>query len=97
MVTDFSGARIRRAVIGAGLAWFAVGAAAVAQAATAADDPRYALARDAYLYAYPIVVMDATMRQATNVPDASAVPMRAPVNQFAHARAYPDANAKDDG
>lgn len=54
-----------------------------------------ALTRDAYLYAYPIVTMDATMRQATNVPDATSVSMRAPVNQFAHARAYPDADARD--
>jgi hypothetical protein len=55
----------------------------------------YAIARDAYLYAYPIVSMDITMRQATNVPDAATVNMRAPVNQFAHARAYPKADEKD--
>jgi hypothetical protein len=28
----------------------------------------YSTARNAYLYAYPIVSMDATMRQAANVP-----------------------------
>ncbi len=55
----------------------------------------YAVAREAYLYAYPIVSMDVTMRQATNVPDASSVNMRAPINQFAHARAYPRADEKD--
>jgi hypothetical protein len=55
----------------------------------------YAIARDAYLYAYPIVSMDVTMRQATNVPDAATINMRAPVNQFAHARAYPRADEKD--
>lgn len=54
-----------------------------------------AIARDAYVYAYPIVLMDVTRRQVTNVPDATSVPMRAPVNQFAHFRSYPDANAKD--
>lgn len=53
------------------------------------------LARDLYFYAYPIVLMDITMRQATNVPDATSVPMRAPVNQFAHFRTYPNADAKD--
>ncbi|ADJ27130.1 DUF1254 domain-containing protein [Nitrosococcus watsonii] len=53
------------------------------------------LARDAYLYAYPLVLMDITMHQATNVPDAASVAMRAPVNQFAHFREYPDANTKD--
>ncbi|CAH1692729.1 conserved exported hypothetical protein [Hyphomicrobiales bacterium] len=55
----------------------------------------YALAREAYLYAYPIVSMDATMQQATNVPDSATITMRAPANQFAHARAYPRADEKD--
>lgn len=55
----------------------------------------YAIARDAYLYAYPIVTMDVTMRQATNVPDAVAVNMHAPFNQFAHVRSYPKAENKE--
>ncbi|WP_449317029.1 DUF1254 domain-containing protein [Roseixanthobacter psychrophilus] len=71
--------------------------AAVAQSAQPALTSRqaYDLARETYLYAYPIVSMDATMRQATNVPDAGSVNMRAPLNQFAHARAYPKADEKD--
>ncbi len=59
------------------------------------DSELYALARDAYFYAYPIVNMDATKRQVTNVPDTATANMRAPINQFAHARAYPNANEKD--
>lgn len=55
----------------------------------------YALARDAYFFAYPIVSMDITMRQTTNVPDNVSVNLRAPLNQFAHARAYPNAEEKD--
>ncbi len=58
-------------------------------------DELYAIARDAYLYAYPIVMMDVTRRQATNVANASSVNMRAPVNQFVHVRAYPAAHEKD--
>ncbi len=58
-------------------------------------DEIYAIARDAWLYGYPIVTMDATMRQATNVPDAGTINMRAPINQFAHARAYPAADERD--
>jgi hypothetical protein len=54
-----------------------------------------ALARDLYFYALPIVLMDTTMRQATNVPNATAVPMRAPINQFAHFRTYPKADSRD--
>src|SRR5262249_3083466 len=55
----------------------------------------YDIARDAYVYAYPIVTMDASMRQATNVPNAGTVPLRAPINQFAHARTYPRAEDRD--
>lgn len=54
-----------------------------------------ALARDVYHYAYPLVLMDVTMRQATNVPDAETVPGRAPVNRFALFREYPKADARD--
>lgn len=54
-----------------------------------------ALVMDVYTYAYPLVLMDVTQRQATNVPNATAVSMRAPINQFAHFRSYPKADAKD--
>ncbi|MGB0084179.1 MAG: DUF1254 domain-containing protein [Rhodomicrobiaceae bacterium] len=78
----------------------AIIAAGLAMPALAAEaDPRSAeeirnLARDAYLYAYPIVSMDLTMRQATNVPDAKSKPLKAPLNQFANVRAYPGADVK---
>lgn len=58
-------------------------------------DKARTLAHDLYEYGYPLVLMDATMRQATNVPNATTVPMRAPINQFAHFRSYPAADAKD--
>src|SRR5262245_65535552 len=35
------------------------------------------------------------MRQSTNVPDANTTPLRAPINQFAHARTYPRAQDRD--
>jgi hypothetical protein len=57
-------------------------------------DEIYAVAKEAYFYAYPIVSMDVTMRQATSVPDANSV-NRAPINQFAHVRSYPKADEKD--
>ena len=59
------------------------------------EQQAYEIARDAYIYAYPIVTMDATMRQSTNVPDADTIPLRAPINQFAHARSYPRAQDRD--
>lgn len=53
------------------------------------------LAREAYHYAYPLVLMDVTLKQTTNVPNATSVEGRAPINQFALFRKYPDAKAKD--
>ena len=91
---------MRHALAGLAMAvGVAAGLAGAAQAQSARPaltaDQAYALAREAYLYAYPIVSMEATMRQASNVPDAKSVNMRAPLNQFAHARAYPKADEKD--
>ncbi|WP_371366665.1 DUF1254 domain-containing protein [Pseudomonas sp. QL9] len=75
-------------------------ASALANATPAASqaeqtDEFRALVHDAYQYAYPLVLMDITRQQMTNVPDASSVPQRAPINQFAHYRAYPDAHSRD--
>ncbi|MFG3597990.1 DUF1254 domain-containing protein [Bradyrhizobium sp. RDI18] len=68
---------------------------APASAQNVSEQEAYEIARDAYQYAYPIVTMDVTRRQSTNVPNAATIPMRAPVNQFAHARSYPAADARD--
>lgn len=59
------------------------------------DQEAYEIARDAYIFAYPIVSMDITARQSTNVPDAKTVALRAPFNQFAHATSYPRAEDRD--
>jgi len=66
-----------------------------ASAQKISEHEAYQIARDAYIYAYPIVTMDASMRQSTNVPNANTIPLRAPVNQFAHARTYPRGEDKD--
>lgn len=58
-------------------------------------DALAAIVRDAFIYAYPLVLMDLTRQQTTNVPDATTVPMRAPMNQFAHFRSYPKADSRD--
>lgn len=59
------------------------------------DERLRSLIIDAYEYAFPLVIMDVTREQATNVPDTIAIPGRAPMNQFAHFRAYPSASARD--
>ena len=47
------------------------------------------IAYDAYLYAYPLVLMDVTMRQMTNVTAPDPDHGRAPINQFCHAQTFP--------
>lgn len=51
------------------------------------------IAAQAYVYAYPMVLMEITRRVATNVPE----PVRAcaPMNQFAHLRQFPDHTFRD--
>ncbi|HEX2548518.1 MAG TPA: DUF1254 domain-containing protein, partial [Gammaproteobacteria bacterium] len=51
------------------------------------------LAEEVYIYAYPLVTMDMTKRVMTNV--ATPDNMHAPLNQFAHAREYPNANFRE--
>lgn len=50
----------------------------------------HAIAHDAYIYGYPLVLMDIIRQLATNVPRPDENRLKAPVNQFVHARAFPD-------
>jgi hypothetical protein len=63
--------------------------AALAQTAISTDEARE-IAREAYIYAYPMVLMEVTRRASTNVVEP--VGLTAPINQLAHAREFPDAN-----
>jgi len=58
-----------------------------ADPAMAADRTRE-IGVQAYIYAYPLVLMEITRRVSTNVEAAKGV--TAPMNQFAHLRAFPD-------
>lgn len=57
----------------------------------------YAIGVEAYLYFYPLVTMDLTRRQFTNVPagKVSTAPGRGPPNAFSHIRAYPPSTFKE--
>jgi hypothetical protein len=55
-----------------------------------AGDPR-SLSYDAYLYLYPLVMMEVSRRQAINV-EADAKPPFGPPNQFHHLRTFPTAD-----
>ena len=87
--------KLTQAAVGALFGLALSGASAQEGPAGLTSDQTYSLAKAAYLYAYPLVSMEVTKRQAINVADASTVSLRAPVNQFAHARAYPTAQEKD--
>lgn len=54
------------------------------------DDLR-TLAREAYVYLYPLVTMEATRRQMTNA-DPNRQPGMGPPNAFHHIEAFPDAD-----
>lgn len=51
------------------------------------------IATDAYLFGYPLVMMDTTRRVMTNVREPEG--MRAPLGRFAHTRTYPLASNHD--
>jgi hypothetical protein len=54
------------------------------------------VAANAYLYAYPLILMELTRRIATNVADTRQF-SKAPMNQFANVPAFPDATYTDIG
>jgi hypothetical protein len=78
-----------------GIVSLLVAACWASSAAPMSEDDVRALSRDLYYFAYPIVLMDTTMRQSTAVANATAVIGRAPINQFAYFRTYPNGEAKD--
>ncbi|WP_213163279.1 DUF1254 domain-containing protein [Kaustia mangrovi] len=59
-----------------------------AQQTVSAEEARQ-IARDAYTYAYPLVLMEVSGNVATNVAGPTGT-TSAPVNQFGHAREFPD-------
>jgi hypothetical protein len=49
------------------------------------------IAVEAYVYAYPLVLMDVARMVSTNTITVDGMSSLAPINQFAHAPAFPDA------
>ena len=62
--------------------------------AVLAPDQLKEIAPDAYIYAYPLVIMEMTRRVITNVADIGQFG-KAPMNQFANVPAFPDASFTD--
>jgi hypothetical protein len=57
------------------------------------DSELAAIAAEAYGFLYPLVTMELTRRQATNI-EAGKAPGRGPMNTFVHVREFPDADFK---
>lgn len=56
------------------------------------DEEAYEIGRDAYVYAYPLVLTYLTAVQTTNYAAPTGIPTQAPVNQFSHAREFAPAD-----
>ncbi len=65
--------------------------AARAETATVTEQDAQEIAIDAYLYFYPLVTMDITRKQATNI-EAGKELGRGPMNTFIHIPSYPPAD-----
>jgi hypothetical protein len=66
-----------------------------AQAAPISEQEAYEIGVEAYVYAYPLVTMELTRRQVTNVERTGRTPGRGPMNSLIHLRAYPDGAYRD--
>ncbi|MGH6998193.1 MAG: DUF1254 domain-containing protein, partial [Phenylobacterium sp.] len=66
----------------------------MAQASTLSEQEAQAIVRDAYVYAYPLLLTYATLQKLTNFAEPVPGTIRGPANQFHHARAYPDGTSK---
>ncbi|GLS33437.1 Protein of unknown function [Mesorhizobium albiziae] len=54
------------------------------------DEEAQAIARDAYVYAYPLMLTNAMLRKLSNFAEAPPGDAFGPPNQFHHARAFPN-------
>jgi hypothetical protein len=58
------------------------------------EQEAYEIGVEAYTYLYPLILMDATRRQAVNVETGKVIG-RGPMNAFTHVRAFPPADFRD--
>src|SRR5262245_31660330 len=67
---------------------------ASAFAQSISEQDAYEIAKEAYVYAYPLVLMVTGVRQGTNYPAPTDVGSKGPVNQFTHSKAFIPADYK---
>lgn len=58
------------------------------------EQEAYEIAKDAYVYAYPLLLADVTLRQQTNFTEPTGKLCQAPLNQFSHATEFTPADWK---
>jgi hypothetical protein len=54
------------------------------------DEEAQSIAQEAYIYLYPLVLMDVSRKHFTNI-EADKMFARGPMNTFSHARTFPPA------
>ena len=59
------------------------------------DEEVVAIATKAYVYGYPLILMDLTRKVSTNVEAPGIKQSSAPINQFGHFRQFPDHTLTD--
>ena len=69
-------------------------AESLAAVAPISEQDAYDIGVEAYIYFYPLVLMDTTRRQAVNI-DAGKVIGRGPMNAFTHVPIFPPADFRD--
>ena len=65
----------------------------VTQSPSLTEEEAFQFGVDAYIYGYPLLVMDSVRKVMTNVAEPRG--KAAPVGQFAHFRSFPDASKRD--
>jgi len=76
------------------VAVFIIGATHVGAVETISREETQQIATQAYLYTYPMVLMDVTRKQMTNA-EAGKFPSRGPMMQFTHLRTFPAVDFKE--
>jgi hypothetical protein len=66
-----------------------------ASPARADEQTAFEIGVGAYEYLYPLVLMDLTRRQMTNVERVGELPLRGPMDAFVHVPAFPPATFRD--
>ena len=68
-----------------------LGASMPATAQSTSTEEAQTIVQEAYIYLYPLIMMDITRRQAIN-SDPKTNPVGGPANAFSHIRAFPTAD-----